>query len=271
MPGNEIGPRTDNKFSQRTRSIDATRGAAMLLVYMSHFGAMYFGTAGDETGSRLASLMGWPASPTFIVLSGVLLGLLRQQQSARFPSFSWKMMDRGIFLLVPAHLLIIVAHWIPFHSTKFVFITDAVGVCMLVGPWLVIWLSGAARMIFSIALFALCWFIYLTWQPIDEVTIFARTVLIGRPIMKEGWITFPILPWLAAYVASTVLGESIAHWQASPRGSAKPLAITAIGAICLGVSFHIFGHGGTQTAREAFSILTTAGFVRCLRHGGVRP
>src|SRR5438270_798218 len=97
----------------RVQYLDAIRGAAMLLVLVAHFGIFYFGTAGAYASARLCKVIGWPATPTFIILSGLTLGMLYRERGAQFPSLRLKLIDRALFLLVPGHLLILLAHhWV---------------------------------------------------------------------------------------------------------------------------------------------------------------
>ena len=70
----------------RTRfyAIDTARGLAMLLVFLSHFSRHYFRPVGAQS---LHEALGWftrVATPAFVLLSGMMLGLLRYEQRGNF-------------------------------------------------------------------------------------------------------------------------------------------------------------------------------------------
>ena len=185
----------------------------MVLVCVSHFGIGYLDTAGDTRDGHLASLLALPATPTFVILSGLLLGFLYTRNTAGFPELGLKLMDRGLFLLLPTHALISIAHLVMFGSVRFIYITDAIGVCILLGPWLVSNFSARARLLFGLAVMTFSWSVYLTWMPSSSWGRLLHSVFIGDFPFKNGWLTFPLLPWLGCYVLATPLGETLARWK----------------------------------------------------------
>lgn len=250
-PKNELGAVPSPNGRSRQTALDATRGLAMLLVCISHFG-LYFRFAGSEASRWRAELIGLPASPTFVLLSGILLGLLCQQQPERRSSIAVRSTDRGLFLLLIGHIAIGTAHWPAFGNVRFVFMTDAIGVSLLLAPWLIFLLSRMARMGAGAFLLALNWYMYLIWQPTGEVERIIHDVAIGQAPTAGGWLTFPLLPWLGVYIFATGLGEQVARWQAR-GGSAAPLAAVACGSILLGVCLHALGRGQSQVLKQLLS------------------
>src|SRR5665213_2210872 len=79
------GRRAPMSGSQSTRweAIDAARGIAMFFVCVAHFGSGYFASIGEPARQTLTDRIGMVASPTFMLISGMMLGMLA---SARSPA-----------------------------------------------------------------------------------------------------------------------------------------------------------------------------------------
>src|SRR5438067_11359234 len=94
---------------ERVQFIDATRGAAMFLVFVAHFADIFF----LQTKAVVPVLMraaGMVASPTFAMLNGLLIGFLYRTAPERFDRLRIKLVDRGLFLLTIGHIVIVGAH-----------------------------------------------------------------------------------------------------------------------------------------------------------------
>src|SRR6185436_18701477 len=122
--------------SGRVQALDATRGIAMLFVCISHFSASYFGRL-RESGIPTSALehVALIASPTFVTLSGLLLGFLARTRPRDSVALRAKLVDRGLFMLTAGHLLIVVAH-IPIAgglgpALEWGFITDVIAIGLL--------------------------------------------------------------------------------------------------------------------------------------------
>ena len=94
---------------RRLQFIDASRGLAMLFVFVSHFAYGFFDA---ELGGARETLtaMGMVASPAFVILSGLMLGFVYRSAPSRFGDLRRKFIDRGLFLLTIGHVLILCAH-----------------------------------------------------------------------------------------------------------------------------------------------------------------
>jgi uncharacterized membrane protein len=242
-----------DRVSRRSLFIDATRGLAMLLVCVSHFGIAYFGPGGNVRGSHLTSLIALPSTATFILLSGILLGFLSVQNAASFPKLSLKLMDRGLFLFGPAHGIIMVAHYVIFGNVRFFFITDAIGFCLLLGPWLVATVSGRTRMALGASLITIAWFGYLNWEPTGSSGWLMRAIFLGDTPFKHGWLTFPVLPWFGSYLLATPLGEKLATWRKAGDGFVARLGAISLLMLGVGLALHLLGRGQSQTVRDLLS------------------
>src|SRR5512135_424436 len=94
--------------SDRIRPIDAARGSAMLFVFLSHFVVAYL--LRYHRSASLAWMFTSIASPAFISISGVMLGILFSTRREQFPTAKRRYVMRGIFLLTVGRVLIFLAH-----------------------------------------------------------------------------------------------------------------------------------------------------------------
>src|SRR5690349_11865272 len=100
LPFNRPVPQAVSPPSTRLRFLDAARGTAMLFVLLSHFGAVFFRSSARSLWAVAFTRVGMIASPAFILISGVLLGVLYKASGPRFRSFRIKAIDRGLLLLL---------------------------------------------------------------------------------------------------------------------------------------------------------------------------
>jgi uncharacterized membrane protein len=84
---------------QRLQFLDAARASAMLFVLLDHFGQTFF-VDGDSSVARWMAEVGMVATPTFVAISGILVGFLHRSRGADFQRMRVKLVDRGLFLLL---------------------------------------------------------------------------------------------------------------------------------------------------------------------------
>src|SRR5262245_19530892 len=151
--------------------LDGARGSAMLLVFLSHFAGVYYERAAPGSEHHLLTLVTLVASPTFVWISGMMLGVLYHRHRQDFASVRNRYVDRGLFLLLVAHPLIAITMWSHSGSHAWsaalekVFITDTLGIAFVVGSFLVsrfgpralVWLGGA--------LLVTAWLLLVCWTP----------------------------------------------------------------------------------------------------------
>jgi len=230
-----------DRVGRRSQFIDASRGLAMLLVFVSHFGITYLGVLTDPRPGQIASVLARLATPTFVLLSGLLIGFLSVERPDSFPNLTVKLVDRGLFLLGPAHAMITLTHLVMFGHARFIYVTDAIGVCILVGPWMVTRFPPGGRAVLGLALFAVAWRLRLTWTPSTAAGRWIHAAFIGDEPFKYGWLTFPILPWLGVYLLATPLGEALGKWRRSGDAFLLRLAVISLTSMSLGLASHLIG------------------------------
>jgi len=220
----------------RWLAIDASRGIAMAFVCLSHFGTGYFAGIGHSERQIWTDRIAMLASPAFMLISGSMLGMLASERSRKqFEAVRDRFFDRGLFLLIVAHALIVIAH-LPLHAGRYAwirwgFITDTIAVCLLVGPALIERLPSRMRLALAGAMYTGSWWTVLAWHPSGLVARFLKDTVVGPMGDSTRLSNFPILPWLALYIAGTVLGEEMV---ARRRRFESPAAVVAsLGAAAL--------------------------------------
>jgi uncharacterized membrane protein len=223
--------------SSRVAAIDAARGAAMFFVCLAHFADSYqFASGADDAGGYLV-IIGMVASPTFVIVSGLVAGFLAITRSSSFTALRYKLFDRGLFLLVVGHVILAVAGlaigWDFVYALKVGYITDAIGFAVMIGPFLVARLRATTRLALAIGVFVLCWTGVFWWTPSDGFALVAKHYLIGMPDLAD-WSRgdFPLVPWFAVYLAGTVLGERLGIFYRDRALRAGNLFLAKVG-LCI--------------------------------------
>jgi hypothetical protein len=167
-------------------------------------------------------------SPTFIAISGLLLGFLARARPRDAAALRIKLVDRGLFMLTIGHVLIALAH-APIAggigpAFEWGFITDVIAVGLMIGPVLVDRVLPGRRLALAGGLYPLIWLIVATWHPESAGLQRTKEYLFGPSHFLDGvprlvFDCFPLVPWLAVYIAATVLGEYLGRRAATGRGA----------------------------------------------------
>jgi predicted acyltransferase len=223
----------------RLTGLDAARGLAMLLVCLSHFGDVYLYPVGLWAANRAFTRVTLAASPAFMLVSGLILGFLFSTHREGFDDLRRKLVDRALFLLTVAHLVIALAHVPRFglgSSFDFVFITDVVGLCVITGTMVVPVVRPRLRATLAAALYAAAVHLVFLWMPAPGSPLqLVKHLLVGhQPDLEESAFVynFPIVPWLAFYLAATALGEGLARVRAGSRGPGIA-AVASLGSLLM--------------------------------------
>jgi uncharacterized membrane protein len=194
--------------SVRLHFLDAARGTAMLFLLISHFAGTYFDDPTRGTAKILIEI-GHVATPTFILISGILVGFLYRTRPNQFEAFRVRLIDRGLFLLTITRLLMTVFCWPTMHTGQYVIITDVIGVSMIVGPWLIAHLSPGRRLAISAGLYAASWVAIESWHPQHPAGWFVEETFFGSFAPKFYLYTFPLVPWFSFELAASVVGDRL--------------------------------------------------------------
>ena len=225
--------------TERLASLDAARGTALLFSLISHFGSAYFRTPASQKWASLLVDIGMVATPTFVVVSGLLLGFLFQT-SRDWSETRTRLIDRGLFLLVVGHWLIAVAFFPSQHLTAMSFSTDAIGAALIAGPLLIPHITPRNRLLFAVSAYALSWLVTLIWFPGALAANFVEEVTVGNlthTFFRGG--SFPVLPWLSVYLASSVYGERFARLHKEGRLGRAAFELGTAGALMVATAIAI--------------------------------
>jgi hypothetical protein len=227
----------------------------MLLVFVSHFGLMYFLPAGAASAQKIASSVALPSAALFVLLSGMMLGILVMERGSRFRAQRIKLVDRGLFLLLPADLVIRFAHrWVDRGmgpGARWVFMTDAIGVCLVVVPWIVTRIRGWKRVALGALLLATSWWAYFAWVPTGLNDGLLKAALVGDRLQKGA--VFALVPWMGAYIMATVAGERLAAWRRAGQPIVGRLMALACACAAPSAIAHGLRHGHGPVALDLLS------------------
>jgi len=235
--------------SRRLDGVDAARGVAMALVCLSHFMGVYFSVPPTGLNGHIGSLT-LVASPTFIALSGIMLGMLTTAGDERSRVLRAKLADRAVFLLVVGHVALMVARMPPTHLLQQplrwfgpTFITDAIAVSILVALWLVPRVSIRMRITAGVAALAFAWTVIIAWHPLDFLDVGLKEILFGSHLYQYFPYSWPLVPWASVYLVCTSLGEILgAHLrEGKQKEPERLLLITAASAFALGLAWLLLG------------------------------
>jgi uncharacterized membrane protein len=198
---------------RRLPAIDASRGAAMVLVCLAHFSTKYIFPAGGDAPGTWLPFLSHVASPMFFVISGAMVGYLAAMRPERFDRVRATLARRALFFLSIGHVLILGAHIRHLAdvmgSGKMLFVTDTIAIALLLSPRL-LRIPARWRLAGAVCAYAFgCALVYM-WEPHSfGVRIFKDTLL---GIDGDGYWEYnvPMLPWLAVHAAGTVLGALLA-------------------------------------------------------------
>lgn len=186
----------------------------MLLVCLSHFAEIYSGSSGVSfDGVYYFTMM---AAPTFMIISGMLLGFFYASKKSSFELVRRDYINRGIFILTVARLFICSAFILRSHgfleSLKYVYITDAVGVNMILGSTLINKVRPIYRILLGFICIILAWIIIIIWEPNNNYSELVKEAIFGDWEYSYFHFThyaFPLLPWFGLYFIGSYFGDRL--------------------------------------------------------------
>jgi uncharacterized membrane protein len=204
---------------RRLPAIDAARGAAMVLVCLSHFATKFVAPAGGEAAGTWLRFISHTATPMFFIISGAMVGYLYTSRPDAFDRVRATLARRALFLLTIGHALILGAHARHLAdltgSARMLFVTDTIAVALLVTPRL-LRLRARRRLLGAAAVYiASCAAVYL-WDPHGLALRILKDTLTGTDGGGFWAYNVPVLPWLAVHAAGTVVGVWLARAAGSP-------------------------------------------------------
>ncbi len=234
----------------------------MLFVCLSHFSSAYF-ASGSAAESRLLTVS-MIAAPTFMLLSGMLLGLLAHDRTG-FERQRNKFIDRGLFQVSIGHVIVCAATLqFPVVVTRALArgeVTDVVGLAMILGALLAPRTRPAARLVLGVGFLGAQAALGAAWKPVTALSDAAYAVLLGTHANGLYDNAFPLLPWLAVYLVGSGLGGLLASdLGTDTAGAARRLArwggAAALAAIAVKATYHVLKTVGVIAPNETLFNLT---------------
>jgi len=226
--------------ADRIQAIDVARGAAMLMVFLSHFSLHYLYSVAGPRWFTAQALVTHIATPAFVLVSGIMLGLLRASRRD-FTRMRDKLIDRGLFLLIVGRPFIALAHvaleddWRqPFVDQ--VFITDTLGVCLILGSVIATTVGDRGRLRLGLTILVSSWVLDVLWLPDNWGGSLVKELLFGRLRGESLLYNFPLLPWFGWYLAGSGLGSIVARAQTVGGGKVAARGMFRAAAISLGIA-----------------------------------
>jgi hypothetical protein len=199
----------------------------MLFVCLSHFSGNYLASSLDGGVSStlrrsvwVATTVSMIASPTFVAVSALVVGYLYRVHPAGMSELRRKLIDRGLFLLLVGHILqapVYAESGRMSDGIRLVFITDVIGLAVIIGPTLMMRTVAATRLIAGATLITSDWLATLFWVPGTDMGRFLARYAFGLVDSGGTFIAFAPVPWLGTYLLMTVVGERFGE-QARQRG-----------------------------------------------------
>jgi fucose 4-O-acetylase-like acetyltransferase len=200
--------------SARVSAIDVARGTAMFFVCLAHFSGAYLWPHGMKA-AELLDIVSMIASPSFVLISGMTFGFLATLHPDGVLHLRVRLFDRGIFLLVIGHLILSVSQlrrtsMAAAYSTGF--LTDALAVAIILGPWLAGMTSRKTRAVLALALYCVAWTLLALWHPELPAAVAIKHYAFGglaSDTTVPHTVVFPVLLWFPIYLLGTVFGELV--------------------------------------------------------------
>jgi uncharacterized membrane protein len=249
--------------------IDVARGIAVFTMSLGHSASLQLGLI--DGGAALASVLTFHKSvQPLILFSGALLGYLHAVHRTGFPRIGWFAVDKALFLLTGAHLVLMGANLLggtPVGETvRLLYFTVMLAGCMLLGSLLVPRTSLVTRLAMAPALLIGSWALTQLWEPTGFAPLLVKEVLFGlRGGESAFWaLSYPILPWFSLYLAGTGMGEwlgrpgSSGSEEREPRETSRWFVVIGVGAIAGAIAIAAV----PWVLREAFQLPVPGALVR---------
>lgn len=234
----------------RITSFDAARGTAMLLVCVAHFLEVYYfqnrlhPAEGAKIGALGESLLfiSRLATPTFFLLSGLMVGYLYRTMDHQFNALRLRLIDKALFLLTIGHVLISLFTAVQSsgfsHSIMLGYATDTLALCVIGSLLLLPRTTTTTRVWLGFTLYLVSWTGWYVWTPDTSALNGLKSIFLGP--QNDGTIIFyfPLLPWFGVHLIGGCIGEHLSQYRGDDlyRQGSKRLGIIAAAAVLVALA-----------------------------------
>jgi hypothetical protein len=129
------------------------------------------------------------------------------------------------------------------HTARYLMITDAIGLSMLLSPQIVRVMSPSGRVAVACTGFVLSWVGIGLWHPSAFGGRLLRETFFGSLHPSLYVYTFPLLPWFCVDLLGTTIGGRLGNYmlKGDYTGGARWLRLVGAGSMLLGLSGRIAG------------------------------
>jgi hypothetical protein len=220
----------------------------MLFVCLAHFADVFFTGASPLTDlmGKMSHIIGKVGTPTFVILSGLVLGYLFKSKGDQFETSRVHLVDRALALLIIGHVLIVACIITKLGLSvgmRVAIVTDMIALCVILGSLVIKVTPSYSRMILGLAVYAASSIAVVAWNPEQRLLLTVKAITVGDvPLSSSGTggvflfpIFFPIFPWLAVYILSSCLGEWIASLYHNGMKQTAYRSLFKIGGLMLSI------------------------------------
>jgi uncharacterized membrane protein len=196
---------------ERLNVLDALRGIAMLLVCTAHFIDVYATTTfRDDPFFHYLFIACKMATPSFVLVSGIVLGHLSSTKHEGFAQRRVHLLDRALFVIIAGHFLV-AATFVPKEGLLGAlargYVTDTIGLCVLGGLLVLRYVKmPSTRLGLGLLMYVLGWVGWNTWHPDHPLLVILRGILLGPDDNHGVVFYFPLLSWFGLYLIGTHIG-----------------------------------------------------------------
>ena len=164
----------------------------MLFVCLAHFADVFFNGVSPLTEllSDLSHKIGKVGTPTFVILSGLVLGYLFKSKREQFEASHVHLIDRALALLITGHILIvacIVTKLGLSMGMRVALVTDMIALCVILGSLVIKVTPSYSRIILGLAIYATSWIAEVVWNPDQRLLLTVKAIIVGDvPLSKSG-------------------------------------------------------------------------------------
>jgi hypothetical protein len=243
--------------SRRILPIDASRGLLMLFASLAHF-SWWIHQAYPE-GSAVLAAIGMVATPTFLMLSGAMVGMLCAAAARNGRDLKSQLFNRALFLLTVGHLLIALseAHLSGglTRTIRGVTVVDEIGLCTLIAAFFIPRLANAelcariARR--AVIALGIVWLYNIFWLPDSATSLAVEELLIGGNIKSAAFAAHsPVLQHIAMYAIGLPLGHFFARYVA------QQVTLREVANRCVAIGLLLLSSGCLLRVLRHFADLT---------------
>ncbi len=222
----------------------------MMFVCLAHF--TWSLEARRPALADLLASISMVATPTFLLISGAMLGLLQLRRASSNDVLARRLFHRGLFLVLFGHFVIsFAAAWtndLPYENILRgrIYVTDVIGLALVLIPWWSFRVANGRLVLLGATVYFATLLLVYSWHPAFEPGALVKLSFVGldnEHVTQMTPYASPIIPYMALYTVGIGLGRWIGTAMAAGSGDRRiGLAVGRIGLVLMGaaLAFKVF-------------------------------